>query len=98
MNESKSWGVLTPDYATDETPETPWSDVGGFQSDCTLCHETKDCHEHHTSYDPEKTRTVCVDCHYRIHNKDGYFDRLDPTNSYFEEKHAKALKKSGYFD
>lgn len=79
-----SWGDLRADVRhTDQEldqDDEPWSDTPGFEDECTLCGEwSETCHNHHTSYEPERTRVVCSECHYRIHNEEGYFDRLDPT-------------------
>lgn len=35
-------------------------------------------HQHHTSYDPERTVTVCNSCHSKVHKTDGYHDELIP--------------------
>ena len=89
---NKSWGSLssdvrhTSDVKHGSEEDTDWT-MKGFYGKCRVCHsESKNCHNHHTSYDPEKTIVVCAECHWKIHNKDGYHDRLDPVRKYKNPK------------
>ena len=80
--EDTSWGDLAKDRRSEvsnDPANNPWSGKNGFEGFCTVCLEEKEnCHEHHTSYEPEKTRTVCASCHYRIHHESGYHDDIEP--------------------
>lgn len=46
---------------------------------CHICYrEREKLQDHHISYDPEITIQVCLECHNRIHNEDGFHDDLKP--------------------
>jgi len=86
----QEWGSLRPDIrhssSEDGCEDRDESDVSmvwesnGFSDKCELCNNNSNyCQNHHTSYEPEKTIVVCDVCHWKIHNKPGYYDHLDPT-------------------
>lgn len=56
---------------------TPISDMGAAVG-CELCGSTDLIEEHHTSYFPEKTMSLCASCHNRVHKSDGFYDELKP--------------------
>lgn len=55
---------------------------------CPLCQSEKELLEHHVSYRErfglfpvEVVLKVCMDCHHRIHNEDGFHNELNPVES-----------------
>lgn len=44
---------------------------------CELCEEFAEVH-HHTSYEPEETVPLCNDCHWNVHNIEGFHPELKP--------------------
>lgn len=47
---------------------------------CEVCDRTHGLEEHHTSYSPERTMTVCSSCHRKIHDGSGDLQRYLPTH------------------
>lgn len=63
----------------------------GFEGRCVVCEEVGTCVDHHVSYNPEVTVAVCRRCHFRIHNKDGFREDLNPEGS--EDRRQKYREK-----
>lgn len=67
-------------YCADGTPVSR-GELRNNGEECPLCGILKlprEMEEHHTSYQPEETMTVCTKCHMRIHHKDGFREDLKP--------------------
>lgn len=55
-----------------------------MNSKCEICGAIKNLQEHHTTYNPERVITICVDCHNSLHpthgvglSKDSRTKRID---------------------
>ena len=60
-----------------------------MEKKCVDCGTTENLQEHHISYDPEITVTLCVDCHMRRHNNShgvGVGEKKETLKPYREEK------------
>lgn len=63
---------------------------------CLLCGRENRLQQHHLSYYPNQTMTVCKHCHDRIHNKDGWNDHLKPDDKpHLDESGNWKLRKYG---
>lgn len=67
---------------------------------CQICGEDKELLEHHVSYTNrgglypiEIVVDICMDCHHKIHNRDGFHDELDPLGVGAEIKYENLLLK-----
>lgn len=60
-----------------------------MEKKCIDCGSTENLQEHHISYEPEVTVTLCVDCHMRRHNNShgvGVGEKKETLKPYREEK------------
>mgnify|MGYP006896981615 CR=1 FL=1 len=62
-----------------------WADKtitkNGGNPNCIICGAYGD-HEHHIQYRPEQILAyLCSSCHRRVHDEDGFHDRLKPDTS-----------------
>lgn len=61
---------------------------GGFEGYCEVCGDYSRLQRHHTSYSPEERISICSDCHYKIHQKPGFHDELNPFSQNYEDNKA----------
>lgn len=63
-----------------ETPVgTFWFCTTCSSSVCRLCEgEFEALEYHHVSYVFDTGLDLCEECHYRVHNEDGYYNHLEP--------------------
>lgn len=50
------------------------------EDECFACNDSGELIEHHLSYRPEVTITVCTECHGKIHSDSSELEKLEPIN------------------
>lgn len=79
-------------HAENEVTHTPMDYDSPAEETCQICEDEAELLEHHVSYRDrfglfrvEIVIEVCMECHYKIHKEEGFYEELNPVEHPTEE-------------